>query len=104
MAYRMCRAARPELMDLSQEPRHILWDMYGIADPSKPSFARNCLLARRLIERGVRFVQNLPRSLESSTATSPTIWQGIATTPTAGLRCSRQGFETVPAVCSMTHS
>ena len=54
MAYKM-QASAPELMDLSQEPKHIL-EMYGV-DPAKPSFARNCLLARRLIERGVRFVQ-----------------------------------------------
>jgi hypothetical protein len=54
MAYRMQTSA-PELMDLSQEPKHIL-DMYG-AEPGKPSFANNCLLARRLLERGVRFVE-----------------------------------------------
>jgi hypothetical protein len=54
MAFKM-QASAPELMDLSQEPKHIL-EMYG-ADPAKPSYARNCLLARRLIERGVRFVQ-----------------------------------------------
>jgi hypothetical protein len=54
MAYRM-QSSAPELMDLSQEPRHIL-KMYG-AEPGKPSFANNCLLARRLLERGVRFVQ-----------------------------------------------
>jgi len=54
MAYRM-QASAPELMDLSQEPKHVL-EMYGV-DPAKPGFARNCLLARRLIERGVRFVQ-----------------------------------------------
>ena len=54
MAYQM-QASAPELMDLSQEPKHVL-DMYGV-DPAKPSYARNCLLARRLIERGVRFVQ-----------------------------------------------
>jgi hypothetical protein len=54
MAYRM-QSSAPELMDLAQEPRHVL-DMYGV-DPAKPGFARNCLLARRLIERGVRFVQ-----------------------------------------------
>jgi hypothetical protein len=45
----------PEMMDLASEPRHIL-DMYG-AEPGKASFANNCLLARRMIERGVRFVQ-----------------------------------------------
>jgi hypothetical protein len=54
MAFRMQTSA-PELMDLSGEPKHIL-EMYG-AQPGKPSFANNCLLARRLIERGVRFVQ-----------------------------------------------
>jgi hypothetical protein len=54
MAYRMQTSA-PELMDLSKEPKHVL-DMYG-AEPGKPSFALNCLLARRLIERGVRFVE-----------------------------------------------
>jgi hypothetical protein len=55
MAYRLQTSA-PELMDLSQEPQHIL-DMYGIKDINTPSYARNCLLARRLTERGVRFVQ-----------------------------------------------
>jgi hypothetical protein len=54
MAYRM-QASAPELMDLSREPKHVL-DMYG-AQRGKPSFANNCLLARRLLERGVRFVQ-----------------------------------------------
>ena len=42
-------------MDIGREPKHML-DMYG-AEPGKPSFANNCLLARRLVERGVRFVQ-----------------------------------------------
>jgi hypothetical protein len=54
MAYRMQTSA-PELMDISKEPKHIL-DMYGV-EPGKPSFAMNCLLTRRLIERGVRFVE-----------------------------------------------
>lgn len=54
MAYRM-QASTPELMDISQEPQHVL-DMYG-AEPGKPSFANNCILARRLVERGVRFVE-----------------------------------------------
>lgn len=55
MAYRLQTSA-PELMNLSQEPKHIL-EMYGIKDVKEASYARNCLLARRLIERGVRFVQ-----------------------------------------------
>src|SRR5437868_12403775 len=54
MAFRM-QSSAPELMDITKEPQHIL-DMYG-AVPGKPSFANNCLLARRLVERGVRFVQ-----------------------------------------------
>jgi hypothetical protein len=54
MAFRMQTSA-PEVMDLAREPKHIL-DLYG-AQPGKPSFANNCLLARRLIERGVRFVE-----------------------------------------------
>ena len=54
MAHRMQTSA-PELMDLSKESKATL-DMYGV-EPGKPSFAYNCLLARRLVERGVRFVQ-----------------------------------------------
>jgi hypothetical protein len=54
MAYRMQTSA-PELIDLSREDRATL-AMYG-AQPGKASFANNCLLARRLVERGVRFVQ-----------------------------------------------
>jgi len=54
MAYRMQTSA-PELMDIGKEPKQVL-AMYG-AEPGKPSFANNCLLARRLVERGVRFVQ-----------------------------------------------
>ena len=49
------QSSAPELMDLSKESKKTL-DMYG-AEPGKPSYANNCLLARRLIERGVRFVQ-----------------------------------------------
>ena len=54
MAYRMQTSA-PELMDVSKESPETL-KLYG-AEPGKPSFAMNCLLARRLLERGVRFVQ-----------------------------------------------
>ena len=54
MAFRM-QATAPEATNLAAEPQHIL-DMYG-AEPGKASYANNCLLARRLIERGVRFVQ-----------------------------------------------
>jgi hypothetical protein len=54
MAYRMQTSA-PELTELSGESKETM-ELYG-ADPSKPSFANNCLLGRRLVERGVRFVQ-----------------------------------------------
>ena len=54
MAYRM-QTAVPELMDISQEPAAI-HEMYG-TEPGKKSFANNCLLARRLVESGVRYVQ-----------------------------------------------
>lgn len=72
MAYRM-QTSVPELTDLSSEPQHVL-DLYG-PDVQRPgSFARNCLLARRLAERGVQFIQlmhagwdqhnNIPTQLE----------------------------------------
>jgi uncharacterized protein (DUF1501 family) len=54
MAYRM-QSSAPELMDTSSEPKSI-HQMYG-TEPGKVSFANNCLLARRMVERGVRFVQ-----------------------------------------------
>jgi hypothetical protein len=54
LAYRM-QIAVPEVMDISKEPPHI-HEMYG-TEPGKVSFANNCLLARRLVESGVRFVQ-----------------------------------------------
>ncbi|MCI0464868.1 MAG: DUF1501 domain-containing protein [Gemmataceae bacterium] len=72
MAYRM-QTSVPELTDLTREPRHVL-QRYGPDVQRRGSFAYNCLLARRLVERGVRFVQlfhagwdqhqNLPTQLE----------------------------------------
>ena len=53
LAYRMQTEA-PDVMDLSKESKETL-ELYG-ADPKVPSFARACLLARRMIERGVRFI------------------------------------------------
>ena len=55
MAYRLQTSA-PELMDLGKESKETL-ERYGIKDANESSYARNCLLARRLVERGVRFVQ-----------------------------------------------
>ncbi|MEO8427984.1 MAG: DUF1501 domain-containing protein [Verrucomicrobiota bacterium] len=54
MAYRM-QMSVPDLMDISKEPESI-HKLYG-TEPGKSGFANNCLLARRLVERGVRFVQ-----------------------------------------------
>jgi hypothetical protein len=54
LAYRM-QISVPEIMDISREPKEII-EAYG-AQPGEASFANNCLLARRLVEQGVRFVQ-----------------------------------------------
>lgn len=54
LAFRM-QTSVPEVMDISREPQHVL-DAYG-AKPGASSLANNCLLARRLVESGVRFVQ-----------------------------------------------
>jgi uncharacterized protein (DUF1501 family) len=53
MAFRM-QTSVPDLMDISKEPKHVL-EMYG-AKPGDGTYASNCLLARRLAERGVRFI------------------------------------------------
>jgi uncharacterized protein (DUF1501 family) len=73
MAYRM-QSSVPELTDLSSEPEHI-WEMYGPESREPGSFANSVLMARRLAERGVRFIQlyhrgwdvhgNLPEVLPS---------------------------------------
>jgi hypothetical protein len=55
MAYKL-QASAPELLNLADEPKEVL-ARYGLSDPNQAGFARNCLLARRLLERGVRFVQ-----------------------------------------------
>ena len=55
MAFRM-QAEVPDLMDISKEPKHVK-DLYGPNVEKPGSFARNCLLARRMAEKGVRFLQ-----------------------------------------------
>jgi hypothetical protein len=55
MAYRM-QASVPDLVDFSNEPKHVI-DRYGPDVHTKGTFAYNCLIARRLLERGTRFVQ-----------------------------------------------
>jgi hypothetical protein len=62
MAYRMQMSA-PDVADISREPPSI-HELYG-TEPGKKSFANNCLLARRLVERGVRFVQLYHRGWDS---------------------------------------
>lgn len=67
MAYRM-QSSVPELTDLSKEPESIR-KLYGVT-PGRPSFANNCLLARRLVERGVRFVQLYHRGWDTHGASN----------------------------------
>lgn len=55
LAFKM-QASVPELTDMGKEPQSVL-DMYGVKKPGDGSFASNCLLARRLAERGTRFIQ-----------------------------------------------
>jgi hypothetical protein len=61
LAFRM-QSAVPELSDISGETRGT-HEMYGLDDPRTEIFGRQCLLARRLIERGVRFIEVLPQDL-----------------------------------------
>ncbi|HVX13877.1 MAG TPA: DUF1501 domain-containing protein [Pirellulales bacterium] len=63
LAYRMQTAA-PETLDLASEPAHI-HALYGIGDAQCDHFARQCLMARRLVERGVRFVQIYSGGMEN---------------------------------------
>ena len=55
MAFQM-QSSVPDLTDFSKEPKEML-ELYGVKEPGDGSFASNCLLARRLAERGVRFIQ-----------------------------------------------
>ncbi len=65
MAFRM-QASVPELVDMQSEPQHVR-DLYGIKELGDGSFASNCLLARRLAERGVRFIQLYHRGWDQHT-------------------------------------
>jgi hypothetical protein len=65
LAYRM-QASVPELTDISDEPEHVL-DLYGPDARTPGTFAANCLLARRLAERGVRFIQLFHRGWDQHT-------------------------------------
>jgi hypothetical protein len=81
MAFRL-QASAPELLDLASEPKEVL-ARYGIADPTKASFARNCLLARRLLERGVRFVQLFHEAWDQHGALTAAIKQNALDTDRA---------------------
>ncbi len=63
LAYRM-QSAAPEAIDIDAEPEHIR-RLYGLDDPNCAHFARQCLSARRLVERGVRFVQIYSGGMEN---------------------------------------
>jgi hypothetical protein len=65
LAYRM-QTSVPELTDVSQEPEHI-FDLYGPESRKPGTYAANCLLARRLAERGVRFIQLFHRGWDQHT-------------------------------------
>src|SRR5256885_14494514 len=65
MAYRM-QTSVPELTDLSREPEHV-FNLYGPDAKKAGTFANNCLLARRLAERDVRFIQLFHRGWDQHT-------------------------------------
>jgi hypothetical protein len=65
LAFRM-QTAVPELTDLSREPAHVI-EKYGAEARTPGTFAANCLLARRLVERGVRFIQLFHRGWDQHT-------------------------------------
>jgi hypothetical protein len=70
MAFQM-QASAPELIDLKKEDAKTL-SLYGV-DPNRPSFAMNCLLARRMVERGVRFIQLFHTSWDHHGGSSETL-------------------------------
>ncbi len=71
LAFRMQMAA-PEALDLAKEPQRVQ-RLYGLYDPKSTHFARQCLIARRLVERGVRFVQIYSGGMENQLS-----WDGHA--------------------------
>jgi hypothetical protein len=85
MAYRM-QSSVPELSDLSQEPKEVL-DLYGPQVLEKGTFAYNCLMARRLVERGVRFVQLMHAGWDQHNSLTTELYTQCRDTdqPSAGL-------------------
>ncbi len=80
MAFRL-QSSAPELTDLSKETKETL-ELYG-CDPNKPSFARACLLARRMMERGVRFVNIYHEGWDAHTDVSGNLKTNCAATDKA---------------------
>ena len=85
MAYRM-QASVPELVDLSDEPQHVL-DLYGPQVRERGTFAHNCLMARRLVERGTRCVQLMHAGWDQHNSLTTELYTQCADTdqPSAGL-------------------
>lgn len=80
LAYRM-QASAPDAIDISREPEHIL-KLYG-AEPGQPSFAATCLLARRLVERGVRFIEIFHEAWDQHSALKSDLKKNCANTDRA---------------------
>lgn len=85
MAFKM-QSSVPDLLDLKEEPQSML-DLYGVKEPGDGSFASNCLLARRLAERGVRMIQLYHRAWDHHDNLEPAMKDGAAAVdrPTAAL-------------------
>ncbi|MDP6035187.1 MAG: DUF1501 domain-containing protein, partial [Verrucomicrobiota bacterium] len=85
MAYRM-QTSVPELTDTSGEPKNVL-DLYGPQVKERGSFAYNCLMARRLIERGTRFVQVMHAGWDQHNSMTTELYTQCKDTdqPSAGL-------------------
>lgn len=85
MAYKM-QASVPELTDLSDEPQHVL-DLYGPQVKERGTFAYNCLMARRLAERGVQFVQVMHAGWDQHNSITTELYTQCRDTdqPSAGL-------------------
>jgi hypothetical protein len=85
MAYRM-QSSVPDLADLSKEPREVL-ELYGPQAKEQGTFAYNCLMARRLVERGVRFVQLMHAGWDQHNSLTTELYTQCRDTdqPSAGL-------------------
>jgi hypothetical protein len=83
LAFRM-QSSAPEAVDLSKES-DATKALYGIGQPQTDDFGRKCLLARRLVERGVRFIQLYSGTISARTGTTP-----ITTSTLRTPRCARR--------------